>query len=275
MEAAQFKKPLAPLKSIAIKAIIRPADEIISSRERLVSSMQRLSDQINANWTYQALDNTSKWNNTTSWSKQYLQSPSGEIACELFWNHVKQPSFKKALNEIIGTHVPTECITVARILRLALVTLVIGEDKLLSLVSNLIAIQEDKNFPIMHDLSWHFFPKVEHDNHDAFYAYPFVNIREYDIYKVGNHKNHNVIKLPDSSYIGFAPTFFYANRTQQKLEQYLFDEFMNDKDIRQGMESQHAAFCKTLTFESFKEARLKYQKSVGYFIFDETRAENF
>lgn len=228
---------------------------------------------INNNWCY-PLNSSIPVETTKSWKELTVQTDTGNTST-VVWDFEGQPSFSKALSEIISAKLVMECSNAAKIARLALISSVIKDQGMLKLISTLKIKHSKSEFNLMSDLTWQFFKQASSDNKTQFYAYPFVNIPEYTHYKNGPDGNHNIIKLPNNSYIGFAPDFFSAGRTYEELSAYLFNKFNDPSDTKVEKLDEHAIFCQNQDYNLFEEERKEYQSQVGYFFFDLEAAKKF
>ncbi len=227
---------------------------------RLVEVYRR----INSNWSYTG--ETEHVGRTDSWKELTAKTANGTTSM-VAWDFQKQPSFTAALNEIISSKLIMECSNAARIARLALLNSVLEDKGMHDWALSL--LKKNSCFDLMSELSWKFFEKSANDDTlGKFYAYPFVNLPEYASLKDGPDGNHNIVRLPDGLYVGFAPDFFTEPRTHDDLVGYLFNKFTSTTDIRKGKEAEHARFCTWLTLEKFKQIRAAYQAKVGYFVFN-------
>ena len=222
--------------------------------------------RINSNWSYPK-DKVTKVQITDSWQEltvNTVKCPTSIAA----WDFEKQPSFTKALDEITNGKLVMECSNAARILRMALVHSVLGDEAMLSLARQLNIKHPKSRFNVMSDLSWIFFEAVKEIVGGKFYAVPFVNLPEYGQFKDGADGNHNVLKLPNGLYIGFAPDFFAEPKTNAELERYLFERFTDQNDIIEGKKAEHAQFCTGMSLKKFKAMRADYQAKAGYYTFN-------
>lgn len=221
---------------------------------------------INSNWSYTG--ETEHVGRTDSWKELTAKTVNGTTSM-VAWDFQKQPSFTVAVDEIISSKLIMECSNAARIARLALLASAVTDKDMHRLALSLQKEHSGSTFNLMTALSWKFFEKSANDDTlGKFYAYPFVNLSEYASLKDGPDGNHNIVRLPDGLYVGFAPDFFTEPRTHDDLVGYLFNKFTSTTDIRKGKEAEHARFCTWLTLEKFKQMRAAYQAKVGYFVFN-------
>ncbi|MBM3633260.1 MAG: hypothetical protein FJX03_06115 [Alphaproteobacteria bacterium] len=122
-------------------------------------------------------------------------------------------------------------------------------------------------FNVVSQLSWSFYSKVSSLKEGEFYAIAFTNIPQYNQLKCSFDANHNVIRLANGLFIGFAPDFFTEPRTEKELLTYLYSKFTEKKDLIPGKEKEHEEFCRELSFETFVKQRQAHQLKLGYFAF--------
>lgn len=254
------------------------AMEMASASPKLADITQtaiKTYEAINKNWSYPT-DSQTPVGYTDSWEQLRVDISGQGWASAIVWNYVKQPSFSKALEEIINTKLVMECSNAAKITRLAIIWSVIGDSGMLKLVSNLKEKHSSSKYDLMSALSWEFFKKTENDTDSRqIYAYPFVNLSSYKTYKNGFDANHNVIKIPNNLYLGFAPDFFNTGQTLDALTKYLYDCFKNSSNVKPEATFMHARFCKMLNYDKFKKMRSRHQCEIGFFVFDIDEAELF
>lgn len=226
---------------------------------------------INQNWSYPH-NNTIPVDTTPSWERLTVNTNAG-LTSMVMWNFEQQPSISEALDEIIKTNLCMECSNAARIVRLALISSIVGDQGMLQLVKDL-QKRGLSGFNLMNQLSWQFFERTPGLG-EGIYAFPFVNIPEYPMYKNGADANHNVIRLSDSKFIGFDPEFFTEPRTYDEVTEFLYTQFTDSKNLIPAQERNHKEFIQELTFNKFEESRVNYQNTVGYFVFNMLAAEKY
>lgn len=192
------------------------------------------------------------------------------------WNLGKQRVFSSALEEITNSPLVMECSNAGRIARLALTSYVIGDEGMRKRFNQLAKAHKvyDANAAALatHNLSWALFDRAKNDlERNKFYAYPFVNIPEYSQFKDGPDANHNVVRLPDGTFLGFAPEFFTGPRTYDELSQYMYKQLIDPSGVKPGMELQHRDFAQQLSFDQFEKKRRASQEQVGYFVFNPSK----
>lgn len=258
---------------VCMGSISNGMDQNSRSDNNITETVLHTYKQINDNWRY-PVDTSTQVETTKSWRKVSVVTTVGHTSA-VVWDFETQPSFSQALKEITTAKLIMECSNAARIVRLSLISAVIGDEGMLKLASNLKEQYPTSPFNVMSALSWKFFKKVDTDQESQFYAYPFVNLPAYTEYQNGPDGNHNIIKTPNNSYIGFSPDFFTQERSYEELSMYLYDRFMDESDTKPQMIEKHGQFCQNLNYTIFEEKRREYQNSIGYFAFDSQAAKIF
>jgi hypothetical protein len=233
---------------------------------------------INANWRYPS-DATVPVGQTSSWISLDMEWKLGRTSM-VAWNAGKQRLFSSALEEITNSSLVMECSNAGRIARLALTSYVIGDEGMRQGFN-----QFAKAYPaydakaaalVTHSLSWAFFDRVENDlDRGKFYAYGFANIPEYSHFKGSSdpNYNHNVVRLPDGTFLGFDPEFFTGPRTYDELSQFMYQRFIDPSGVKPGMEQEHRDFSQQLSYEEFEKKRRALQDQVGYFAFNPNKGD--
>jgi hypothetical protein len=249
---------------------IRTASSSASSTSTDASTPSKIEEigyRMNKNWSYPS-NATLPVEATDSWKLLTVDTARGTTSM-VAWDFEKQHSFTEALDEITNSKLIMECSNIARIMRMSLVHSVLGDKAMLDLARRLQKKHKGSLFNVMSDLSWEFFKKSAACASDGkFYAAPFVNLPEYGQFKDGADGNHNIIRLPNGLYIGFAPDFFTKIRTNDEVVRYLFDTFTSQTNLIKGKETEHAKFCTGLTLKKFRQLREEHQAENGYYVFN-------
>jgi hypothetical protein len=255
--------------SPAAETISKQRDETQSVIEGYTQKLIKVYQHINSNWNYPE-KNTTTVQTSPSWDVLNVNTSNGWTSMAR-WNPLKQEKFSLALNEITSSKLIMECSNAARIARLALLGLILGDNALMTKLSQVTEQLKVKGlnteFNVASQLSWSFYSKVSSLKEGEFYAIAFTNIPQYNQLKCSFDANHNVIRLANGLFIGFAPDFFTEPRTEKELLTYLYTKFTEKKDLIPGKEKEHEEFCRELSFETFVKQRQAHQLKLGYFAF--------
>lgn len=237
---------------------------------------------INQNWTYIKIPADFRTDSTSWEAKETTVKTELDVTniSYFLWNHITQPCLPEALKNILCSSTRTECVNAFRIVKLQILSNILGNEKMNVLIATLNSKgKKTETYDFISTLSWSFQSQCE-ENYQGVYFMSFVNIPWYPKYKpTGNAGNHNVIKLADGRFIGFDPIFFSQPRTYDELERHMYEEFISNQDVVGHNKEEFARFCQVLEedggFESFKRLRRQYQSVNKPFRFDVSKIVTF
>jgi hypothetical protein len=227
---------------------------------------------INKNWKY-SLGNVWTLNGLLSWTLKEKEEENidGSLVRSpaLIWNQDIQPDLKKAIESLLTKNgILMECLTAARIVRIQIIINLLGTKKTLELV-HLLRNRHKSEFDFMNALPWAFHSRVKDCKGEGIHFYSFLNVPEYVFWKPnGPDHNHNVVRLSDGNYLGFAPEFFTEPKTFEELEQYLYDRLVDTQFVPEEAVARHQEYMRSVTFGQFQSLRRLYQSQIGYYRID-------
>ena len=236
------------------------ASDVNDLYEKAEQSILKSFRDINTHWCYPS-DDWSRPLSTSSFSVKEIQTSRG-LTHALIWNPEVQPHLGLALEEALTTPLESDCMNASRLVRIKVAYDLMGDKAFHQLVENYSKTYE--GFDLLQVLSWHFFEASLTLDENAIYAYPFVNLPNYLIFKpTGASGNHNIFCLRGHKYVGFEPSLFGEPLSKADLERFMYEEFKNPQDVTPSLQLEHKRYCSILTFNIFKHMREKNQP--GYY----------
>jgi len=255
------------LKGVTIEELNQTADKAARSAYT----------RINKNWKYpNGVDKDTSL--PTAWENVVIETTAGPTRF-LSWRADKQSNLKDALEELFDKEgLTTECSNAARLVRLYVLCNILTPQKTTALISQTRQRYPDSEFNFMNQLSWSFIAQTQHTEDVGIYCFPFVNLEKYPEFKPnGPDRNHNVVRLLDKTYLGFEPNFFSLPKTDEEVEQLLFERFIEPKDVAPSQEETHTKYSGIIskTPALFRKMRADYQAQTGFFKLDMTAVKLF
>lgn len=246
-----------PVKGIDVEELALKADEAARSAY----------ERINQNWEYPE-NATTPVTGTASWEVISVMTNAGPTSL-VVWNSEKTPHLEDALEEILNAKdLIMDCSNAARLVRLYMICRMLGKEKARALAAHYLKQYSNSLFNFMNALSWSFVEKTESLEEKGIYCFPFVNIEKYPYFKPdGYTRNHNVVRLLDKTYFGFAPGSFDAPKEEEAVEKLLLDSLCDQEGVALERKEEHQNYCGVLQKNSklFKTMRQSYQQKQGYF----------
>lgn len=252
-----IKNPHPQIAKIITEYEVNIASTIASNKATSVFK------KINENWQYVSNSTAISSKLPESWKAQKVNTGKDVISA-LIWRNDKQLNLVSAIHEIINYKMECECANAARIARLAIICSVLGKEGTNRwLLKN---INSTLDFNLFQNLSWAFAEKTDNFEQTGIYLVPFVNIKEYKVYKPdGSDACFNLIRLNNGKFIGFASIFRKGEKSFDEVEKFTYECFISSMDVESSLIEKHKQYVKKLTFEEYKNKRRSYQNEIGYY----------